>query len=48
MEKEKPMPVTRESVEAAKQARDREREMVYRLTGVRITDDGRIILGAQQ
>lgn len=39
------MPVTRESIEKAKQARDREREVIFQKTGVRITDDGRVILG---
>lgn len=34
------MPVTRESIEKAKQQQRADREMVYRMTGIRITDDG--------
>lgn len=41
------MPVTSESLAAAKRAQAKEREEFYLKTGVRITDDGRIDLGKQ-
>jgi len=36
----KPYPLTAQSIEKAKQARDAERESVFELTGIRVTDTG--------
>lgn len=36
-------PVTEASIQAAKDAQARERLLVYRQTGLRIQDDGRIV-----
>lgn len=38
-------PVTRASIESAKQQQLREREAVYQATGIRISDEGRIVKG---